>query len=83
MKKLISVLTVVLVTVFIYAQRSPVEMHIGGWRPVSSNCKSINLGIVTITTGSISYVRGSAEDGTLETTSVPCSNNDRWHWFWE
>lgn len=54
-----------------------------GYQLVSSNCSSLKLGFVTITSGSMTYQKTDMQGRVIDEYTVPCSNGDRWHWFWE
>ena len=77
MKKLFSIFAVL--TIMMVIAQSPGS----GYELMSSNCRSINLGIVTITTGEMVYSKTNSVTGVTDVVHVPCSNGDRWHWFWE
>ena len=84
MKKTIFALSIIGAMSFVNAQQpnlgipQPTPNPHPGFTMISSNCKQIKLGFVNITTGSETWV-----DGNGNSMSVPCSDGDRWHWFWE
>lgn len=52
-----------------------------------AECRSLNLGFVTIISGTyLENVLVGYDDnlnGIYETVEVKCSDGDRWQWFWE
>jgi hypothetical protein len=52
-----------------------------------AKCGSINLGFVTIITGTTTVVVEDGYDSNLvmqtHLETVPCSKGNRWQWFWE
>ena len=85
MKKILSILAVITIILLTAQSTNPGSSTSpgSGWNYVSSNCHSINLGIVTITTGEITYENTNPVTGVTDVMHVPCSKEDRWHWFWE
>ena len=77
MKKLFSILAALVLTAAIAQSPGP------GYELTSSNCSSVNLGIVTITSGAMVYAKTNSVTGVTDVVHVPCSNGDRWYWFWE
>lgn len=73
MKRLFSILAAIVITFAIAQSPGP------GYTLVNANCSSVNLGIVTITSGELTYLNPETGD----VIHKDCSAGDRWHWFWE